>query len=236
MRHAATRNRFAGRVQALETMPIRSLSLNDRLLVAALATLAGYVDGVGYMELGGFFVSFMSGNSTRMGVGLAGNIDDAVIAAGLIAAFVAGVTLGSLLGHAAKNRRRAAVLAFIAAALVIAVLFDSAAWPFAAGAAMATAMGAENTMFEERGEVRIGLTYMTGALVKLGHSLALGLRRRSPGDWPVYLVQWLGLFGGAAGGAWLHVSFGLKALWAAIAAATLLGAMQALRPGPRPGF
>jgi uncharacterized membrane protein YoaK (UPF0700 family) len=215
-------------------MPIRALSLTDKLLVAALAALAGYVDGVGYMELGGFFVSFMSGNSTRMGVGLAGQLGDAAIAASLIAAFVAGVTTGSLLGHAARNRRRASVLAFVGIALIAAVLLDNAAWPLAAGVAMAVAMGAENTMFEERGEVRIGLTYMTGALVKLGHSLALALRGRAPGDWPVYLLQWLGLLGGAAAGAWLHVVFGLKALWVAIALATLLGVTQALRPGPRP--
>lgn len=30
----------------------------------------GYVDAVGFMMTGGFFVSFMSGNSTRLAVGL----------------------------------------------------------------------------------------------------------------------------------------------------------------------
>jgi uncharacterized membrane protein YoaK (UPF0700 family) len=33
--------------------------------------LAGYADGIGYLYLGSLFVSFMSGNSTRMGVSLA---------------------------------------------------------------------------------------------------------------------------------------------------------------------
>ena len=37
-------------------------------LACALSALAGYVDGIGYLHLGGLFVSFMSGNSTRMGV------------------------------------------------------------------------------------------------------------------------------------------------------------------------
>jgi uncharacterized membrane protein YoaK (UPF0700 family) len=37
-------------------------------LACALSALAGYVDGIGLSHLGGLFVSFMSGNSTRMGV------------------------------------------------------------------------------------------------------------------------------------------------------------------------
>ena len=40
-------------------------------LAACLAALAGYVDAIGFLKLGGLFVSFMSGNSTRLAVGLA---------------------------------------------------------------------------------------------------------------------------------------------------------------------
>ena len=36
-----------------------------------LAALAGFVDALAYISLGGFFASFMSGNTTRLGVGLA---------------------------------------------------------------------------------------------------------------------------------------------------------------------
>ena len=43
-------------------------------LACALSALAGYVDGIGFLHLGGLFVSFMSGNSTRMGVSLAAGI------------------------------------------------------------------------------------------------------------------------------------------------------------------
>jgi uncharacterized membrane protein YoaK (UPF0700 family) len=55
-------------------------------LACALSALAGYVDGIGFLHLGGLFVSFMSGNSTRMGVSLAeGQWLSAAEAFGLIA-------------------------------------------------------------------------------------------------------------------------------------------------------
>ena len=46
-------------------------STRNIVLACALSALAGYVDGIGFIHLGGLFVSFMSGNSTRLGVSLA---------------------------------------------------------------------------------------------------------------------------------------------------------------------
>src|SRR6266478_6048689 len=60
-------------------------------LACALSALAGYVDGIGFLHLGGLFVSFMSGNSTRMGVSLAeGHWLGAIEALGLVALVVVG--------------------------------------------------------------------------------------------------------------------------------------------------
>ena len=67
-------------------------------LACALSALAGYVDGIGYLQLGGLFVSFMSGNSTRMGVAIAhGHWQTAAEALGLIVLFVIGAAVGSLI-------------------------------------------------------------------------------------------------------------------------------------------
>ncbi|PTS89246.1 DUF1275 family protein, partial [Caulobacter sp. HMWF009] len=75
---------------------------NDIALAAALSGVAGYVDAIGFLKLGGFFVSFMSGNSTRLGVGLAtGHLEAALTALVLIALFVAGVVLGALVANRA---------------------------------------------------------------------------------------------------------------------------------------
>ncbi|MFX6760099.1 DUF1275 family protein, partial [Acinetobacter baumannii] len=46
-------------------------SCRNILLACALSGLAGFVDGIGFLHLGGLFVSFMSGNSTHLGVSLA---------------------------------------------------------------------------------------------------------------------------------------------------------------------
>src|ERR1700733_888625 len=76
-------------------------------LACTLSGLAGYVDGIGYLYLGGLFVSFMSGNSTRLGVTLAqGQWVNAAEALGLIALFVIGAGIGCLivLGRGANRQ------------------------------------------------------------------------------------------------------------------------------------
>ena len=42
-----------------------------RMLAIGLAGLAGFVDATGFLSAGGYFTSFMSGNTTRFGVDLA---------------------------------------------------------------------------------------------------------------------------------------------------------------------
>ncbi len=60
--------------------------LRIRLFAAGLSALAGFVDAIGFIKLGGYFVSFMSGNSTRLAVALAKASRPSL--RGLIAAFV----------------------------------------------------------------------------------------------------------------------------------------------------
>src|SRR5258707_4749276 len=73
-------------------------SRRNVVLACALSAVAGYVDGIGFIHLGGLFVAFMSGNSTRMGVSLAeGQWWSAAKSLGLIALFVVGAAGGSLM-------------------------------------------------------------------------------------------------------------------------------------------
>jgi uncharacterized membrane protein YoaK (UPF0700 family) len=201
-----------------------------RLLAAGLSALAGFVDAIGFISLGGFFVSFMSGNTTRFAVGLAEGAQAAAIAAGLIGLFVLGVVAGTLVNRRAAANRAARVLLLVAALLSLAALAGMMNFLPGAAAAMALAMGAENAVFEREGEVHIGLTYMTGTLVKLGQHLVTALTGGPKRAWISYLLLWLGLAGGAVLGALVYPLLGLNALWLA-AVATALFALAASRLG-----
>ncbi len=57
-----------------------------------LSALAGFVDAMGFITLGGYFVSFMSGNSTKLAVSLGeGLVGTALTGAGIVVLFVIGV-------------------------------------------------------------------------------------------------------------------------------------------------
>jgi uncharacterized membrane protein YoaK (UPF0700 family) len=200
-------------------------------LAVSLSALAGYVDAIGFLSLGGFFVSFMSGNSTRLAVGIAGAPEEAFIAIRIIACFLLGVIVGSLLGHFAKRRRRPVVLALVAGGLALAAGLAGMGWPQVAMLFAAAAMGAENTTFERDGEVTIGLTYMTGTLVKVGQRIAGALTGGPALAWTPYALLWLGLAAGAVLGAFVWPHAGLAALWPASLVALLLAAAAWMMEG-----
>src|SRR3977135_1619952 len=158
-------------------------------LACALSALAGYVDGIGFLHLGGLFVSFMSGNSTRMGVSLAeGQWLHAATSLGLIALFVIGAAAGSLLVLGRGANRQPWVLLAEALLLAAPALGYSIGRPNAAVAAMVLAMGLENAVFQIEGGAGLGLTYVTGALVKVGQLAAEELRGGARWGWGAQLL------------------------------------------------
>ena len=191
---------------------------------------AGYVDAVGFMMTGGFFVSFMSGNSTRLAVGLAQDAAYAALALSLIVAFVTGVSVGAFMGRTAKTRRGVAVLILVSLLLTAAATLASLGADRPAILMLAMAMGAENTVFAEDGEVRIGLTYMTGTLVKLGKRITAALLGGDRFGWAPYFLLWLGLVAGAALGATAYLHLGPQALWWAACSMALLALAAAKLP------
>jgi uncharacterized membrane protein YoaK (UPF0700 family) len=190
------------------------------LLAALLAMLAGYVDAIGFLTLAGVFVSFMSGNSTRMAVAAVRGDGAALVPAAVIAAFVLGVVASALLAGRAGRWRKPAVLLLVTALLAAAAGVRMAIAGLPPALLLAAAMGAENGVFQRDGEVSIGVTYMTGTLVKLGQRLALSLNGGPRWGWVPMLLLWCGLVTGAMLGAtaWPHA----WSLWAAAGVAALL--------------
>lgn len=180
--------------------PVPQLSLG-LLLTAA----AGYADVVGFIELGGHFTSFMSGNTTQLGDALsASGWPVAQLTASLLALFFIGSFTGSLVALVAGQRwGSAAVTALVV--LSFAATLGLSASGFPAGQAMlllAAGAGAQNAILPSTGSVRLGTTFVTGTLFVAGQDLARALRRVAPPwRWAQHLLVWLSLLlGGLLGG------------------------------------
>lgn len=223
--------RIASRLERVKTYDARFWSL-----AAGLSGMAGYVDAIGFLKLGGLFVSFMSGNSTQLAVGAVLDPPMAAMAGRLVLGFVGGVVAGTLLSEIAGRYRKSAVLVFVAAVLAIAAGIDGRASIGWTTTMMAAAMGSANTVFQRAGEVSIGVTYMTGTLVKFGQRLAGAMIGGPRWAWLPYLVLWAALVGGAIGGALAYARLGTDGLWiAALVAIALAGYAAALGPAEPAG-
>jgi uncharacterized membrane protein YoaK (UPF0700 family) len=197
-------------------------------LACALSALAGYVDAIGFLQLGGLFVSFMSGNSTRMGVYLAaGNWLAAAEALGLIALFVVGAAFGSLIVLGRGVHRQPWVLLAEALLLAAAALCYALGLPNLAVATIVMAMGMENAVFQIEGGGGLGLTYVTGALVKVGQYLAVAVTGGDRLGWVPNLLLWAALAAGGVCGAAAYHWINLAAIWFAAAGAFALSAIVA---------
>ncbi len=193
-------------------------------IAICLSALAGYIDAIGFLELGGFFISFMSGNSTRLAVGLAQQNEATIIMIGsLIFSFVLGVAAGTALGRkSGRQHQPSTVLALVTSVLCAALIGHTTGHSWFAVLAMAFAMGAENTVFQRDGEIAFGLTYMTGTLVKLGQRIAHAFFGEPVLAGLPYLLLWLGLLCGGVSGVLLYQAYGLQCLWLAVLCAAIL--------------
>ncbi|ENT26150.1 hypothetical protein C037_02981 [Brucella suis 63/198] len=79
---------------------------NSKLTLGLVLTAsAGFVDAIAFLQLGGFFASFMSGNTTQLGTAIAGQpgVQGEVLVwfpAILIVLFFSGAFLGTLIVRA----------------------------------------------------------------------------------------------------------------------------------------
>jgi uncharacterized membrane protein YoaK (UPF0700 family) len=177
--------------------PARALALG--LLLTATA---GFIDGLGFIALGGFYTSFMSGNTTQLGVGLAtGNGAAALLAASLVGLFFIGSFVGSLAAHARAGS--ALCLGVVLIAIAIALGLSASGHPAEQSLlALAAAAGAQNAVLQPIGAARLGATFVTGTLFAAGQDLARATLGKAPAQrWLQHLLVWAALAAGALIGA-----------------------------------
>jgi uncharacterized membrane protein YoaK (UPF0700 family) len=196
------------------------------IMAVCLSALAGYVDAIGFLQLGGYFVSFMSGNSTRFVVSYINEDNPHVILiATILLFFVLGAILGTLLSHRVKSNNQSFLLLFVSGLLFSASLCGEYGLGYIAVMFMTMAMGAENITFQRDGDIAVGLTYMTGTLVKLGQRIAFAILGKDNLGWVPYLLLWAGLVSGGAAGVVSFKLMGLHSLWIATIWATALSCL-----------
>lgn len=181
-----------------------------------LTASAGFADVIGFIELGGHFTSFMSGNTTQLGDALAQGVwPVAVLTGSLVALFFLGSVAGSLLALLAGGRWGASavtalVLATFAATLALAL---AGVPPGQFMLILAAGAGAQNAILPSTGSVRLGTTFVTGTLFAAGQDLARALRGMAPPwRWAQHLLVWASLLLGGLLGAWGYGLAGVNAL------------------------
>ncbi|MFJ2317052.1 YoaK family protein [Glutamicibacter sp. NPDC087661] len=199
----------------------KNLRWRGILFAGTITAMAGFVDGVGFVHFGGYFLSFMSGNSTRSSAALmTGDFAGWAMAMSLVGCFVAGVILATLVTFRLDRLRRPVAM-YSSAALLLSAAISGNFLPQLTALLLAAAMGVVNVSYTRSGEVSLGLTYMTGTLVKLGQALGgaiIGLATGSDRGgyrmlWMRYAVLWLMITMGSLGGVLAYLRLGLGSLW-----------------------
>ncbi|MXP26496.1 DUF1275 domain-containing protein [Altererythrobacter indicus] len=212
---------------------MQRLSPSQRRLAIGLAGLAGFVDGVGFLSANGYFVSFMSGNTTRLAVDLVTDTHMARIPALLIGGFVLGVLAGGVVALKSGMQQTRNVLILVTALLLGGALAYAFGSVVLSVGCMVLAMGALNNSFQRDGGSPFGLTYMTGALVRFGQGLAYWLCGKDVPGFGGLLALWFGLSSGAVAGALAYGQFGGWAV-ALAGALSCIAVLATIYIGPDP--
>ncbi|MBV8851279.1 MAG: DUF1275 domain-containing protein [Methylobacteriaceae bacterium] len=203
-----------------------------------LTAIAGWVDAIGFISLGGFYLSFMSGNTTQLGIGLT-HFDMGLVRlpALLLACFVVGAFAGTLIYARSARWHLPAILLFEALLLAGALMLWFVKSPvLGAAEPLAIAMGAQNAALRSDRGHRIGGTFVTGTVFGIGEKLALWCLGREDGRPALrHALGWSALAFGAAMGAAAYAAAGLPALIAPAGCLLILAAVTAFVSLRAPG-
>jgi len=198
-----TQDKMTGKTQASRS----AYRLNKTAI--CLATVAGYTDGYGLRQFN-TFVSFISGNTTSAGVYVGEQKFHAALPEAVAIFFF---LVGTFLGHwivVSKYRHSHRIVLLTSAAFMALFVTLNLRVAFIAEvgiALLSVSMGIMNPAVVRVGAESVNLTFVTGALNKLGNHLALAARGTTPidaqGSWDTHLRR-----AGLEGGLWLAFCVG----------------------------
>ena len=198
----------------------------------ALTALAGFVDAIGFIRLGGLYTSFMSGNTTQLAVAIGhAEAHTALLPLLLILSFLVGAFTGGALSALTPARWSIPVVLAFEACCALAAFAAGIVEPHVGYASLflALAMGAQNAVLAQVQGFRAGATFVTGALFAFGHKLALAITGRGPPfGWVGDAIVWLALLVGAVAGTLAHIRLDLYALAIPVGVSAILAAFSTL--------
>ncbi len=174
----------------------RHHSSGPLVVAVMLAITAGFVDGYVFLGVAPVFVANMSGNLIRLGLAIgATDVHQLVMSMVAIAGFLGAAIVGSTLNdvrvrhHGRPSAARLLAIETIVLSALWAIVL--AARPntdvVTAGSYLAIlvgsiAMGLQAVSLRRVGNIAVSTTYGTGAIVRIGEKIALGLRRAERGS------------------------------------------------------
>ena len=170
------------------------------ILALFLSALSGFIDILGLFGIGKMFLSFMSGNSTRLAFYLAeGEFLLALPYLFLIASFVFGAFLGDVVKSRFPGEVLLAILTtetfliFISFMMIFLDIKDE--WSYLP---LTIAMGLQNTMHIRVDDKIIGRTFFSGVLHSLGTDISQAMQKNKPWSAPLLdLLIWVVAVSGA---------------------------------------
>jgi len=204
------------------TKPADLSNFKRPLVLATIFTaLAGFLDAAAYIQLNHLYVSFMSGNSTHLGISLStGSISDVMAVLEIVAAFVLGASVGTWLSDRSKPGSILLTFSVETGLLMLAFLLAVTTHLEPALIIVAAAMGMQNSLHQLVAGADVGKGFITGALFSFGQSVARHQGYRALSN----LFSWSVFVLGAALGAisLVHIGLGACLAFALITASVVL--------------
>ncbi|HUB96797.1 MAG TPA: YoaK family protein [Stellaceae bacterium] len=176
-------------------------TLGRRLIAraAGMCLVAGFVDAIGYTELGAVFAANMTGNSVLMAIAMVrGQFAHAASYGVTLASFIAGAVIAAILRRLSG---RAAVPLICATALLLAATMVRTTADIRL-ALLAMTMGFQGAAVSRFGSINLQTVVVTGTLVRLAENCVDRIlptkQAPEPGAVRLHLAAWIVYGAGAA--------------------------------------